>query len=99
MTILSWLFGREPPERRVGTIQVTADVLLGVFQMDGSKMIRVEGIPKDAKVETMWVDPASQILSIVISSEDLPLVTEGVAAMPITLTVYVAEPTSVGVEC
>ena len=99
MTILSWLFGREPPERRVGTIAVTADVLLAVFQMDGTKAFRFEGVPKDARVETMWVDPASQILSIAISSEELPLVTEGVMATPISVTVYVTEPTLVGVEC
>lgn len=94
-TLLSYLFGRIPQERRVGLIQVTADALLSIFQLDGTKTLRFEGVPKDAKVETMWVDPSSQILFIAITSEECPLITEGVmATSAIELSVYVTEQAS-----
>ncbi len=89
MKLLSYLFGREPPDRRAATIQVTADALLGLFQLDGTQTLRMEGVPADAKVEAMWVDQSTQTLHIGIVSEELPLVTEGSATQPIYVSIYV----------
>ncbi len=89
MRLLSYLFGREPPERRAATIQVTADALLGLFQLDGTQTLRMEGVPKDAKVEAMWVDESTQTLHMGITSEELPIVTEGTVVQPIYVSIYV----------
>lgn len=91
MSLLSYLFGRTPPERRVATIEVTADALLGLFQLDGTKTLRMEGVPEDAKVYSMWIDDATQILHIAIESKELPIVTEGTMPQSIYVTVYVTE--------
>ncbi len=89
--LLSYLFGRTPPERRAATIAITADALLGLFQLDGTKALRMEGVPEDAKVEAMWVDEFSQTLHIGIVSDELPIVVEGTVAQPVYVTVYVTE--------
>ncbi len=89
--LLSYLFGRTPPERRAGTIAVTADALLGLFQLDGTKTLRMEGVPEDARVAGMWVDEGTQTLHIAIESKELPVVTEGIQIQPIYVTIYVTE--------
>ncbi len=89
--LFSYFFGRNPPERRAATIVVTADALLGLFQLDGTKTLRMEGVPEDAKVEAMWVDESTQTLHIGIVSEALPIVTEGTVVQPIYVTVYMTK--------
>ena len=92
MRLLSYLFQKEPPkENRIAVIEVTAEALLGLFQLDGKRVLRMEGVPADARVEGMWVDNATRTLHICIESEECPLVTEGAAIPSIYVTVYVNE--------
>ncbi len=89
MRLLSHLFQRQAPERRVRTIQVTGEALLGLFRLDGTSTLRMEGVPEDAKLETLWVESASQTLHIAISSSEFELVEEGNVPLPIYVSVYV----------
>ncbi len=90
MRLLSYLFGREaPPERRVSTLEVTGEALLGLFRLDGTQTLRMEGVPGDAKVEAMWVDPLTQTLFLGLSSAEFPIITEGTAPSSIHVSIYV----------
>ena len=89
MRLLSYLFGRETPSRRAATIEVTAEALLGLFQLDGTKTLRMEGVPEDAEVEAIWVDPLTRTLFLGITSAELPLVTEGTVPSSVHLSIYV----------
>ncbi|KKN41167.1 hypothetical protein LCGC14_0725970 [marine sediment metagenome] len=92
MQLLSHLFTRKAPvERRVQTVAITADALLGLFQLDGTRTLRMEGVPEDAKVEAMWVEPNTRTLVIAIASAEFALVTEGTIPPPIYVTIYVTE--------
>ena len=89
MRLLSYLFQREAPERRVCTIAVTGQALLGLLTLDGTSTLRMEGVPGDAKLETMWVDEATQTLHIAISSEEFEVVAEGNMPQSIYVSVFV----------
>lgn len=92
MQLFSHLFKKEPSrENRIATIVVTAEALLGLLQLDGTKTLRMEGVPADAHVEAMWVNPDTRTLHIGIESEELCLVTEGALAPSICVTVYATE--------
>ena len=92
MRLLSYLFKKESPkENRLAIIEVTAEALLGLFQLDGKSLLRMEGVPADARVQDMWVDNLSRTLYICIESEECPLVTEGSAISSICVTAQVTE--------
>jgi len=91
MALLSWILGREAPERRVQTIEVTAEALLGMFQLDGTKILRMDGVPKDAKAHSMWVDESRQVLQIAVESSEFPVVAEGTLPQSVQVLVYVTD--------
>ena len=76
-------------ERRVCTIAVTADALLGLFQLDGTRILQMTGVPDDAKVETMWVEPDNRTLFIAISSESFEPLPEGMIPTSISIDILV----------
>ena len=98
MRLLSYLFGRESPPGHHGTIAVTAEALLGIFQLDGTQTLRMEGVPRDAKVDAMWVDPLTRTLFLSISSEELPTVTEGTVLPEVQVSIYVTHQVPVEVR-
>ena len=99
MRLLSYLFGREsPPERRVSTLQVTAEALLGIFRLDGTQTLRMEGVPEDAKVESMWVDSLTQTLLLGLSSAEFPIVGEGMPMPSIQVSIYVTHQAPLEIE-
>lgn len=80
----------EPHRFQILRVQPSLFVKM-VAQMDGTKLIRCEGLPVDAKVVSTNFDYRSQTIEMVIESAEFFEVNEGMQLPELTITTTVTQ--------
>lgn len=75
-------------ERRFKTIEITFEALAGLFQIDGTYILKMDGYPKDAVVVFADVDNGRGIVTLYLYHPDFEIIAEGIYVQnPIYITV------------
>lgn len=73
-----YLPGREPKTRRLARLRIQGDLLLDLMRShDGTKLLRQQGIPDDAKVVGIVTDRVLNIIELLLESDTFEEVKDG----------------------
>ncbi len=79
--------GGEPTSRRAKVLHLDPGLFADLLRLDGSKRIRLDGLPADARLIAVSDKCLANVFSFVIESTEFPEVRQGDVFPELTLTV------------